>query len=64
MQVQLDDTDRYPRAAEPWEGDTPRTVGRGLNYRRFRLMALGNAVVPAIPELIGRAILRHEEPPT
>ena len=48
---------RYPVAVEPWEGDTPRTVGRGYPDRRQRLMALGNSVVPQIPELIGRAIL-------
>lgn len=48
---------RYPVVVEPWEGDTPRTVGRGYPDRRQRLMALGNSVVPQIPELIGRAIL-------
>lgn len=50
---------RYPVEAEPWEGKTPRTVGRGVTTnRRHRLMALGNSVVPQIPELIGHAILR------
>jgi site-specific DNA-cytosine methylase len=28
-----------------------------------RLKQLGNAVVPQIPELIGRAILEHENDP-
>jgi len=45
------------RGVEAWEGDTPRTVGKGFPNRRPRLMALGNAVVPQIPELIGRAIM-------
>ena len=48
---------RYPVEVEPWEGDTPRTVGRGYADRPSRLRAIGNAVVPQIPELIGRAIL-------
>ena len=48
---------RYPVDVEPWEGDTPRTVGRGYADRPSRLRAIGNAVVPQIPELIGRAIL-------
>jgi DNA (cytosine-5)-methyltransferase 1 len=48
---------RYPVEVEPWEGDTPRTVGRGYPDRPSRLRALGNAVVPQIPELIGRAIM-------
>jgi hypothetical protein len=54
------DRDRYPRHPEPWEGDTPRTVGRGVPNRRPRLMALGNSVVPANVTLIGNAILRRE----
>jgi hypothetical protein len=45
---------------EVWEGNTPRTVGKGYPNRRPRLMGLGNAVVPQIPALIGRAILRAE----
>jgi len=48
------------RGVEPWEGATPRTVGRGYPDRRARLMALGNAVVPLIPQLIGWAIMRAE----
>ena len=48
---------RYPVAVEPWEGDTPRTVGRGYPDRRQRLMGLGNSVVPQIVTLIGTAIL-------
>jgi DNA (cytosine-5)-methyltransferase 1 len=48
------------RPLEPWEGNTPRTVGRGFPNRRPRLKALGNSVVPQIPELIGRAILQAE----
>jgi DNA (cytosine-5)-methyltransferase 1 len=45
-----------------WELPAPFTVGNddGLSYRMERTQALGNAVVPQIPELIGRAILAHE----
>ena len=35
-------------------------VAHGVPDRAHRLAALGNAVVPAIPELIGRAILQAE----
>lgn len=49
---------KYPWRVEPWEGNTPRTVGRGLKDRRGRIMALGNSIVPHIAEMIGRAILR------
>jgi DNA (cytosine-5)-methyltransferase 1 len=52
---------RYPVAVEPWEGDTPRTVGRGYPDRRQRLMSLGNSLVPAIAEMIGWAIVMKEE---
>lgn len=45
------------RPIEPWEGNTPRTVGAGYPNRRPRLKAIGNSVVPQIPELIGRAIM-------
>lgn len=48
------------RPIEHWEGNTPRTVGRGFPERRPRLKAIGNSVVPQIPELIGRAIMRRE----
>jgi DNA (cytosine-5)-methyltransferase 1 len=51
----------------PRNGDWPIThepvLGRGTNgvpARLDRLRALGNAVVPQIPELIGRAILQAE----
>jgi DNA (cytosine-5)-methyltransferase 1 len=36
-------------------------VANGVPYRSHRLKALGNAVVPQIPEMIGRAILRSME---
>ena len=48
------------REVEPWEGNTPRTIGRGAPNRRPRLKAIGNSVVPQVVELIGRAILRRE----
>ncbi|EHM01227.1 C-5 cytosine-specific DNA methylase [Acetobacteraceae bacterium AT-5844] len=48
------------RPVEAWEGNTPRVVPPGYPNRRPRLKALGNSVVPQIPELIGRAILRAE----
>lgn len=38
------------------EPDVPR-VAKGIPSRVDRLKGLGNAVVPQIPELIGRAIL-------
>jgi site-specific DNA-cytosine methylase len=35
-------------------------VAHGISGRTHRLKQLGNAVVPQIPELIGRAILDYE----
>lgn len=49
------------RPVEAWEGNTPRTVGRGFPNRRPRLKAIGNSVVPQIPELIGRAIMARAQ---
>lgn len=43
----------------PDEPDIPR-VAKGVKDRANRLKALGNAVVPQIPEMIGRAILEAE----
>lgn len=48
------------RPVEPWEGNTSRVVPPGYPDRRRRLIALGNAIVPQVAELIGRAILRAE----
>jgi site-specific DNA-cytosine methylase len=42
-----------------WEDATPR-VAVGVKNRVDRLKGLGNAVVPQIPEMIGRAILSAE----
>jgi DNA (cytosine-5)-methyltransferase 1 len=53
-----------PRVFEKWPGrsnlPTPYLCGTGdgVPNRTRRLKALGNAVVPQIPELLGRAILR------
>jgi DNA (cytosine-5)-methyltransferase 1 len=43
-----------------WEDGTARVATTAADKvdRRKRLIALGNAVVPQIPELIGRAIMR------
>lgn len=48
------DSDRPSWISEPNVG----RVANGVPDRTHRLKALGNAVVPQIPELIGRAILR------
>jgi len=42
-----------------WEDAVPR-VAQGVPHRVDRLKALGNAVVPQIPEMIGYAILEAE----
>lgn len=47
-------------AGSGWEDATPRVANR-IPDRAHRLKALGNAVVPQIPELIGRAILASLE---
>ena len=44
------------------EPDVPR-VARGVKDRVARLKALGNSLVPQIPEMIGRAILAYEKGP-
>jgi DNA (cytosine-5)-methyltransferase 1 len=47
---------RHPRweiASEPFV----RRGNHGISHRSYRLRALGNAVVPQIPEIIGRAIM-------
>jgi site-specific DNA-cytosine methylase len=44
---------------DSWEDGIAR-VANGIPSRVDRLKGLGNAVVPAIPELIGRAILNAE----
>lgn len=46
------------RGRWPTEPDVGR-VAHGVSRRVDRLKGLGNAVVPQIPELIGRAILEH-----
>lgn len=49
-----------PRATWEPEPDVGR-VAHGVPSRLDRLKALGNAVVPQIPEMIGRAILQTEK---
>jgi len=46
-----------------WEDGVSRVVTDAADKvdRRKRLIGLGNAVVPQIPELIGRAILQHHQ---
>lgn len=50
---------QLPAEAFRWELPAPFTCGDddGIPFRMERTQALGNAVVPHIPELIGRAIL-------
>jgi DNA (cytosine-5)-methyltransferase 1 len=48
---------RQKRPAWPSEPQVPRVVD-GIPDQPYRRHALGNAVVPGIPELIGRAILQ------
>jgi DNA (cytosine-5)-methyltransferase 1 len=55
LSARLDGHSRWPD-----EPDIPR-VAKGVKDRANRLKALGNAVVPQIPEMIGRAILEAEE---
>lgn len=53
---------RARRGGSRWETepDLPR-VADGVPHRVDRLRCLGNAVVPQIPELIGRAIVAHHD---
>jgi len=53
---------RNPFWRDGWPISSPKVCGvdDGIPDRTHRLKALGNAVVPQIPELIGKAILYHE----
>ena len=54
---------RYARGQieSPWTNSSlPIRVHDGIPNRAHRLRQLGNAVIPAIPQLIGLSIIRHE----
>lgn len=55
--------DRIVPCGTEWKGNS-RSVSMGngvpVNLARSSIKALGNAVVPQIPEMIGRAILARE----
>jgi hypothetical protein len=54
---------KYADIGGPSRWEAEPNVGRvadGVPDRAHRLKALGNAVVPQIPELIGRAIMEFE----
>ena len=48
-------------AAPEWRLTQPSVCGRndGIRHRVDRIRVLGNAVIPDIPELLGRAIMSH-----
>lgn len=49
---------RWPVLA--WERGVPRTISRGVDRNRVaRLRCVGNAVVPAVGEVIGRLVVAH-----
>jgi len=54
------DVDGQDASMDPWRTSEPALVRalHGIPNRVDRIRALGNAVVPAIPEIIGRAIMR------
>ena len=51
----------HPAQRGWWEFEPRiRRVANGVPHRSHRIRGLGNAVVPQIPELIGRTILEYE----
>ncbi len=61
---QIDQKDHYGLRGNLWGRDATRIfrVGHGLpvdTYRNKRIAAMGNAIVPQIAALIGRAIIKH-----
>ena len=63
QRLQINETDYHGIFGSIWSADAGRVFGvaNGLPDRMDRLKACGNAVVPQIPELIGRAILAAEK---
>lgn len=52
--------DRSPGAGGHWAAEPGiRRVAHGIPHRAHRLRALGNAIVPQVAEVIGRAALTH-----
>lgn len=66
MQIIEDGTKKFqgsdPRGCDRWHLSSSRLcrVGERVSRRVDRLRSLGNAVVPQIPEIIGRAIMEAE----
>mgnify|MGYP003147697427 CR=1 FL=1 len=55
---------RYARGKvqSPWANSSmPLRVDDGIPNRAHRLRQLGNAVIPAIPQLVGEAIMEYEK---
>jgi DNA (cytosine-5)-methyltransferase 1 len=61
---QFEESRRTPGDVHQWSSEPmPPRVADGIRGRMDRLRSLGNAVVPQIPEMIGRAILAQRTAP-